>query len=383
MKDLYKILNINKDASQKDIKTAYKKLAIINHPDKGGSEDTFKEISESYSILSDTNKRQMYDLGGYDSVSGNQSMNSPFEMFNNFFDGSPNVFSSHIFESTFFNETTEGNLDKIDKIVVLDITIHDLYNDSKKSIDVCTNIKCDKCNGLGHKPNGAIQCIKCGGSKQVKTKKLYGPFVQEVNVPCEYCHQTGFIIKDGYGCHKCCNTGLISNNKKYNLNITKGSDQREIKVDGMGNYNKDTNRRSNLIIKINELPNDRFIHRDRDIYIDEDIHLWDSILGCDHIIKYIDEDIIINIDKIIDPNILMIVKGYGMPEYNNLKHGDLIIKFNIIYPSTIPNIESIKKLVDHPQYDHKGIEINHHNHINTYTNVNESDTINQPQCVQQ
>ena len=137
-----------------------------------------------------------------------------------------------------------------------------------------------------------------------------------------------------------------------------------------------------LIIKIKEIPNDRFIHKNRDIYIEEDIQLWDSILGCDHIVKYIDSDIILNIDKIIDPNMTMIVKDYGMPKFGNHACGNLIIKFNIIYPDSIPNKESIQSLVDHPNYDYQGISTDYYNRINM-TNDNNDDDYTQPQCVQQ
>jgi len=370
MKDLYKILKVSKTATDREIKKAYKTLAIINHPDKGGDEDMFKEIAEAYSILSTPDKKKMYDLGGYESVSGAFSNNSPFDMFNSF--------SSQMFDTDIFNNNNNQNNNQ--KLVSINITINDLYSGCRQCIDISTKIKCIKCDGRGHKLDGTIICSHCNGSKFLKTSKSFGPFTQVVNSPCNHCNQTGIIIKDNCGCTKCNNTGTIDSTKKYNLNITKGSDLTEIVVKGMGDYIKELNKRNDLIIRINEQPSDRFIRNGRDIYIEEDINLWDSILGSDHIIKYIDKDIIINIDKIIDPNIFMKVDKFGMPEFNHLKQGDLIIKFNIIYPDSIQNKNSIKKLVDHPIYDHSGININYFNRVETM-NHDSDDT--SPTCVQQ
>lgn len=375
MKNLYDILNVEKSASNKEITKAYRKLAVINHPDKGGSEDKFKEISEAYSILSDPNKKKIYDLGGYESVSSGFTSSAPFEMFNQFFEGGS--FSANIFETGIFKEYNNNN-----KTVNLDVSIFDLYSGCKKSIDITTKNKCINCNGMGCKPNGKEICKKCNGSKFVSATKSFGPFIQSTKIPCNDCNNTGYSIKSGYECKYCDKQGIVTCTNKYNLNISKGSTQKEIVVKNKGDYVKELDQNNDLIIKINELPNDRFIHKNRNIYIEEDIHLWDSILGCDHIVKYIDSDIILNIDKIIDPNIAMIVGGYGMPEFGENKCGNLIIKFNIIYPDSVPNIEEFKRLVDHPNYDHKGIHIDYYNRIET-SNQDDDNDFSQPQCVQQ
>lgn len=378
MKNLYDILQIDKNANEKEITKAYRKLAVTNHPDKGGNEDKFKEISEAYSILSNPSKKKIYDLGGYESVSSGFTSSAPFEMFNQFF--SSDSFSTNIFEGGIFKEVNKNK----NKIVDLDISIFDLYSGCKKSIDIATKNKCYKCNGLGCKPNGKEVCYKCNGTKFVSATKSYGPFIQSTKIPCDTCNNTGYTIKSGYECKYCNKEGLISITNKYNINISKGSTQTEIVVKNKGDYIKEIDNNNDLIIKINEISNDRFIHKDRDIYIEEDINLWDSILGCDHIVKYIDSDIILNIDKIIDPNMAMIVDGYGMPEFGENKCGNLIIKFNIIYPDSVPNIDDIKRLVDHPNYDHKGIHVDYYNRIDYNDQDDENnDQFSKPQCVQQ
>ena len=175
MKDLYDILKIDRNASKKEIAKAYKRLAVINHPDKGGSEDKFKEISEAYSILSDPNKKKVYDLGGYESVSSGFTSSAPFEMFNQFFEGGS--FSTNIFDSGIFKEPDNN------KTVNLDVTVFDLYTGCKKSIDITTKNKCTKCNGLGCKPNGKELCKKCNGSKFISATKSLGPFIQSTKIP--------------------------------------------------------------------------------------------------------------------------------------------------------------------------------------------------------
>ena len=163
------------------------------------------------------------------------------------------------------------------------------------------------------------------------------------------------------------------------MNIRPGCDiTKEITLKGSGDYLKDMEIKGDLIIQLKEIKSDRFVRQNRDIYTEEDILLWDALLGSKHLLSYFDKDIFINIDKIIKPQYLMKIDGMGLPENGDLSGGDLIIKFNIIFPDDIPNKNKIRKLVNHPDNDNEGL------HINYYKRIDEIDNESgKPQCVHQ
>ena len=139
MKDLYKILDVDKSSTSNDIKRAYKKMAFKHHPDKGGTEEKFKEISEAYEILSDDTKRKRYDLGGYDSVQQSDGGGNPMDMFNNLFGGGGMMFN--MMGGNPFTEMMGQSKQASVKTEYIDVTLDDLYTGAKKSKIIETTIK--------------------------------------------------------------------------------------------------------------------------------------------------------------------------------------------------------------------------------------------------
>lgn len=344
MKDLYDILNIDQNSTKTDIKKSYKKLAMLYHPDRSTGDSTkFKEISEAYTILYDDNKKKEYDLYGYDYVTNNisQSTVNPMDIFNSLFGG---INSNSPLDSV-FSMINPFKTQMKDKIQHVYISLDDIYLGTKKKIHVSRNIKCSHCNSNGYKSNGKQVCPSCNGNKHISISNECSPgFMQHIISPCHVCNSKGFIIKKGYECNKCKQSGIVKTTDIYNITIKKGSIDKDIVLNNKGDYNKNTHSYTKLIIKILEQKHNSFERKDMDLYTTQDIHLYDSLCGCVYPLLFLNNQTIqLNIDKMIKPDSIIRLKGYGLPVYNENKkiynYGDLLINFNILFPDIFTDNE--------------------------------------------
>tara|TARA_Y100001980_G_C14542310_1_gene320639 strand:+ start:479 stop:1666 length:1188 start_codon:yes stop_codon:yes gene_type:complete len=352
-KDLYSILELPKDASDNDIKKQYKKLAMTHHPDRGGDANKFKEISDAHSILSDPEKKSVYDKHGALDL---ENM-PPDDIFGSMFGmggGIPiNVQDlGDMGGGGMFNMFGQ-NKKNIHKIVNVEITLDDIYTGTKKDIKVDISTKCRKCKAKGYLNDGKEICSKCNGNKVIIKRQEIAPrVIQQMQIPCDQCNQLGYTIKEDCKCDKCSGTGLKNKTEEYNLNIKKGSyDGKEIVLKEKGDYNKEFNLRGDLIIKLRVVPHEKYILKDNNLYLEENILLGKCLCGGYLTLDYLNnEELIIDLDKIVKPNYLMKVNSKGVPKLkeDNLIYGDLIIKFNIEFPDNINNnkIKLLKTILD-------------------------------------
>lgn len=365
MKDLYGLLDVDKSADDNTLKKAYRKLAVKHHPDKGGDEQKFKDISEAYDVLSDPNKRKTYDLGGYDALDGGGGGN-PFSSFESMFGGSmpgmsggmPDIFSGGMgnpFGGMMGGQNNQNMRQQNPvKIHEVEVTLDDLYIGSKKTISVKSNHKCMDCSGNGYLTNGKQLCNECQGNKYVTQTIRMGPMIQQSRRPCDMCQQKGYTIIPGYECQKCNKSGVMPNIKKYNLNIKKGNvSGKDIELKGKGDYIPELDVQGDLIIRLKEVEHDRFQRKNNDLYTKLEIPLEEALCGTTYKLRHLnDTDIYINIDKIIKPDYIMKCDGLGMPLLtdNGTIYGNLLIHFELIFPyrlsgeqkSTLKNVFKLK-----------------------------------------
>ena len=346
MKDLYGLLDVDKSADDNTLKKAYRKLAVKHHPDKGGDEQKFKDISEAYDILSDPNKRKTYDLGGYEALDGNSG--NPFSAFESMFGGSMSGMAgmagmagmpdmSDIFGGMMGGQNNQNMRQQNPvKIHNVEVTLDDLYIGSKKTISVESNHKCIDCSGNGYLTNGKQLCDGCQGTKYVTQTIRMGPMIQQSRRPCDMCQQKGYTIIPGYECNRCNLRGVIPHNKKYNLNIKKGNvDGKDIELKGKGDYIPELDIQGDLIIRLKEVEHDRFQRKNNDLYTKLELPLEEALCGTTYKLRHLnDTDIYINIDKIIKPDYIMKCDGLGMPLLtdNGTIYGNLLIHFDLIFP---------------------------------------------------
>lgn len=343
-KNYYEILGVDKNASQDDIKKAYKKMAMKYHPDrmsgksdseKKEAEEKFKEINEANSVLSDEDKRRNYDqfgtadgapdMSGWDPFGGGD----PFGGFNPFGGG----FGGG---SGFFRERTPKGEDAE---VVIQITQQEAYNGCKKDVTFKRNVRCSHCGGTGSEDGKRHECKNCGGTGYVSTRTQRGNTIIESRNVCPKCHGSGKEISNK--CHKCGGTGLETINVTQKIEVPKGSfNGMAFGVRGEGHDSSSKNgMRGDLVVRVVVIADERFVidkNNPCDVLQTIELNLYDALVGCEKVVECIDgSKVKISIPEMTRDGKVFNVRGKGMPhiQENYVGNMKVIVKYNL--PKTL------------------------------------------------
>ena len=349
---LYDTLGINRNATDEDIKRAYRKLAMKYHPDriknksteeKSEAEEKFKEISSANDILSDKKKRSLYDQFGIEGIeSSGMGMG-----------GMP--FGPNIFESMFSNMGRSGmkmpkRVKKFkDTVQKIEISLEDFYLCNTISSILNLTTTCSKCKGTGGmNPDSVTKCGQCDGNGTITQIKQMGPMITQTQTTCYVCSGKGKILKPGEQC-KNCNGNLVEKvQRKINIKIKPETNINEkIVLRGVGNSHPDYDKPGDLIIILIEKPNKYYTRIDNDLYLKKPISLLEALCGAELQFTTIDKrGFVVKTSDIIKPNSVYKINGEGMP-INEISKGDLYIEFDIIFPTRISNERKnyLKKLL--------------------------------------
>jgi molecular chaperone DnaJ len=332
MEDLYKILELDNNATSSDIKKAYKRLALKYHPDKNNgskeSEEKFKQISNAYSILSDEEKKSQYDRFG---TTGNQNpfgggSGVPFEdLFSQFGD----IFGS------FGNRRQQQRRKGSDLRMTVSLTLNDIIFGVRKKIKYNRNVKCDTCDGKGGED--IVNCGHCNGTghRSYVQNTAFGSIRQ--TAVCSHCSGNGKSVKNP--CKKCHGQGVVVKQETVDVEIPKGAvDGNYMSMPQYGNHIKD-GIPGDLQIIIDEIPDSKFKREDINLIYDETIPVIDAILGVEKSIKTPhNTDIKYTILPGTSHGKLLRVVGKGIPDMHG-RMGDLFIRINIKIPTSITSDE--------------------------------------------
>ena len=315
MTELYDILEISKNAKQDDIKKAYRKKALENHPDKGGSEENFKKINFAYSILSDLKKKERYDLNGSTDHSDN---NIPQDFFDNIV---KDLFSEFKF-SNFFNIGTNFKNKNKPLFYELKVTLEDLCKRNVKNILINRNRRCD--------------CIKnckiCNNTLYIqKVINIGNNLFQKILTDCDNCKQN---------INKCtiCKNGIKSGSKVFDIYLTPeiyNGYKYILENEGDETLNSYI---GDLIIVIIYENHKIFTFKNDNLLMVHNLSLKEALCGHEHNIQHPNGDILhVKIDEITKPHTLRLVTGKGL----NSK-GHIEITYNIIFPEKLTDEEILK-----------------------------------------
>lgn len=349
---LYGVLEVSKNASDDEIKTAYKKKAMQYHPDKNKgdpeSATKFKEISNAYSILSDKDKRNKYDHCGDNNYNEDSSdeMRNHRDIFEAFFRGHDNGFAENMFG--FGNgggrgrqERKQNKADSIES--VFNLTLDDVYDGVKKDLNIKLKKYCISCNTM---------CSDCGGKGIIHRIQNMGIMQTIFQSQCNKCNGEGIIIKGKSECKQCSGKGFYNKDVKATLIIPKGvNESYKTAFPELGEQPKtESIKPGDLIISIRIEEHSHFVRNNNDLHYKTDISFIDSIIGKNIIIPYFKENIEINtkIFGVISNGKKYMIDGKGLPIMNTNNKGNMYIEFNINYPK-IKNeekLEDLKKLLN-------------------------------------
>ena len=210
MGDYYNILGVQKTASEKELKKAYRKQSLKWHPDKNpseGAKDKFQEINEAYAVLSDQDKRKIYDRYGKAGLENNGmgagGMN-PNDIFQQFFGGMGGMPGMNFSFNTSYSRSGNVAHKGPNKKIEIGITIAEMMNGTTKRFAITRNTKCEKCKATGLK-SGASEniCNDCGGKGMKTVTQQMGPFLTQKTFPCNRCRGQGKIINPVDMCIEC------------------------------------------------------------------------------------------------------------------------------------------------------------------------------------
>ncbi len=335
-RDYYDVLGINKSASPEQIKSAYRKLAVKYHPDKNkgdkASEEKFKEASEAYHVLSNTERKQNYDNFGHAAFENGGGGRGGFSNFD---------FSSHfsdIFED-FFGEgfgggkrSRKSNNRGSDLRYDLSISLNEAYSGKKQDIKFSTSEKCEVCKGTGSKPgHRPSACSMCGGHGQVRSSQ--GFFT--VQQTCPQCGGLGEIIT--HPCTSCGGQGKKQASKRLSVTIPKGVDDgTRIRLAGKGEAGARGAGSGDLYLFINVYSHDLFKRSDENLYFECPISIADAALGSTIEIPTIDGGRAkIKIPAGTQSGKQLRLKGKGMPYIRDNGYGDLYVQLNTEVPISL------------------------------------------------
>ncbi len=397
---LYDLLGVSRSASDDEIKKSYRKLAMKHHPDRNPNnreenEVKFKEISHAYEILKDKEKRKMYDDLGEEGIknmgSGGPGAN-PFDIFENIFGGRGGFGGG----GNPFGRATRVRRGK-DRVEEIPIELEDLYNNTVKKIDIKQKVVCLDCNGTGAKNSSYIkECSACGGKGMVMRIINMGPMIQQTTSMCEKCKGKGKLIEEDGICETCKGTKITIKKKVISLPIEKGTkDKKKIVIPEMAHHDPDADEQGDLILVINILDHPIFKRQGYNLVLERNILLSEALCGVKFKIFHLDgREILIKTNDIIKPNEEYRIPNEGLAK-DNYKYGDLIVRFNIIFPDSLTNerkhylskILPVKK--EEEKFDEKKIEVkyleNAGERINMQeVNLDEQEPVNEGvECVQQ
>jgi DnaJ family protein A protein 2 len=333
---LYDILELLPNASEDEINKKYKKLAIKYHPDRNPNDPNaskkLQELNEAKEILSDPEKREIYDQYGLDAVNGNgHPGHSHEDMFS--------MFGNHPFS----NFGRERRQEKENIVIQQEVSLEDIYNQKTIKVNFKQKNKCEKCNGEGTKDGKSNKCQPCDG-KGVRIQIIQmGPMIQQVQSTCGGCKGSGKVVNNNNKCNECGTNGYTLKDMSVDVPLKNGlSNGHQIQLQNLGHNLKSG--KTDVIIVIKERKHDRFKRNGCNLIMDIELKLFQALFGFDKIIKHLDgRELYISHTGITEYNTKRKIFGEGMSDMKFKTKGDLIINFTFKLP-LITNPDIIQTL---------------------------------------
>jgi len=290
--NFYQVLGVSENATQDEIKKAYRKMAKENHPDTGGDENKFKKISEAYETLCDEGKKQDYDY----------RRNNPF-------DGGFDSFFNNMFNMN--NRRPRAHTTTI----TINIGVVESYRGGKKTINYQRNTMCEPCNGTG---GDKVTCSTCKGKGSFVRQVNNGMFVQMVQVECPSCKGQGKIITNP--CYQCQGSGQKKEVKNVDISLPHGIDNGQfLRLQGMGDFINGSF--GDLVVKVNLVPENNFDRVNQHLIYNYFMNMEELKEG-NLKIPHPDGDLSIKLPINVDTSKPLRVRGKG---FKNERVGDLIV----------------------------------------------------------
>lgn len=335
-RDYYEVLGVSKDATDAELKKAYRQVAKKYHPDLNPdnkeAEAKFKEANEAYEVLSDSQKRKQYDQFGHAAFE-NGGAGAGYGAYSDF-GGFSDIFDSFFgggFGGFGGGSRRNGPQKGRDLQKSITITFMEAAFGAKKKISILKNEKCEECGGSGAaKGTSPETCPVCHGSGQVSQvqRTAFGAF--QTSAPCSHCGGTGQVIKES--CKKCGGSGQLRKTKTIEINIPKGIDDGQtLTLRGEGEPGKRGGPNGDLYLEI-RVQRDKIFQRDGyDVYVELPITFAEAALGAKVVVPTLEGKIELTVPEGTQPDAKFVLKGKGVPYLRGSGRGNqyVIVKLEV------------------------------------------------------
>ncbi len=337
-RDYYEVLGVSKTATEDEIKKAYRKIALQNHPDTHpndkDAEERFKEASEAYEVLSDPKKRSTYDQFGFSGMNGFQggaagNYSNVYRDFSDIFGGAggfEDIFSSFFGGGSRRRQGGSTRMAGATLSYNLTIDLKEAVFGCKKEIAFSHNVICPSCHGQGG--TGRHTCPSCGGTG----RQVQGGGFFQITSTCRTCGGTGSVVDNP--CASCHGTGFQSQSQKLAINIPAGAfDGLQLSLRGKGDAGRDGGPDGDLIVNISVRPDKYFKREDDDLIIQMPISIAKATLGGSLNVPTIDgTTAVINVDAGTQSGSMLRLKGKGVPSMRTGRRGDMYVRLVVNIP---------------------------------------------------
>jgi len=334
----YDILEVPTSASEDEIKKAYRKLAIKWHPDKNKdnkeeAEKKFKEISEAYGVLSDTEKKSRYDQFGKEGLGDGPGIN-PEDLFSSIFGRGFAGFASGGFTGhggmPFAGAGFGGMRREEDEVLVIPValTLEEMYNGVEKEINYKIKVGCEKCEESGSLDKKKKKCERCGGQGKIGIRKVIGPnMMQQMIVDCDKCFGKGESVENP--CPHCHGKSYQEQEKKIKVPLRRQLKvNQKIIIENKGHQLK--KKKNNLVLVVTEIPHSFYQRKNNDLFCQLKLSLAQATCGFIKTLKHPSgEEILLNYQQPINHEEVKIIPEMGFEK------GNLVIQFDVELPETL------------------------------------------------
>jgi molecular chaperone DnaJ len=345
-RDYYEVLGVGRNATEDDIKKAFRKLAFQYHPDKNhddGASDKFKEVNEAYQVLCDPDKRSAYDRFGHSGLGGNPFGNasSGFENFSGF-GGFGDIFES--FFGGVSGQAQHGPARGADLQYELRLTFEEAALGAEKEVKIRRTEYCTECKGSGAKPGTQpSNCADCGGTGRVKRvqQSVFGRFTNVV--ACPRCNGEGKVVNDP--CSHCRGTSHESFERTISVTIPAGVDEgTRVQLTGQGDAGERGGMAGNLFVELKIKPHEFFRRENSDIIYDLPVNIAQASLGTELNVPTLYGDTTLRIPAGSQNGTVFTLKGKGVPHFRRAGKGDELVRLTVTTPEKLTKEQ--KKLLE-------------------------------------
>jgi molecular chaperone DnaJ len=331
VRDLYEILGVERDADQDNIKRAYRRKARELHPDAGGSEDDFKELTTAYEVLRNPETRANYDRFGDPRGPGGTAGGDPFAGFGDLSD-----LIDSFFGGGFASRGSTRTSSSAGRDALIDITIdlNDAASGITREIDVDVLRACEKCGGTGDaEGNGPITCSTCNGSGGVQqvTRSIFGQML--TTSTCPACQGSGRRVE--HPCPACSGEGRRRTQESVSVDIPAGVDSgTRLRLAGRGEAGRMGARSGDLFVRIRVRPHDVFERDGNDLHCRLRLPMVQAALGVEIEVPTIDGSHTLVVPPGTQPETVLSIRRAGMPKLNGGgARGDLYVHCQVEIPT--------------------------------------------------